>query len=440
MFANNKMRENSGRLIKIYRERMHQGSKDKRFSCNEFILATKDHPFYEIVEGESVCSRATLNRLERGQIIKDDELYVFFIEKLGFKVDDFPGVMTNVERLSDELFKAVELYDLTKIKTIDDELDQVFKDKKEYFYYIDIYDSFKVITKYYLAADYPTKEVADRVLSTCFVLPKNMIELVLNILFDYYYFKCINVSVSEAIYNTLNQFELTSISCLYCAFWLMYKEKWITALTAIDNGINYFQTLNSNYQLGILYFSKALALHTGNKENVKYFFDKSIQCLENSSGILAEKKLVKNYFNIGFHYYFDKEYEQAMFYFRKFINRTNTFSIHDLYILRCAKKLNDLESLEKLKAITFQSIENEEINKVFYNYFIMRLGNETEKNLENYITHDIHKIMATKYRSDNLIKYFEEELNDLAKVTKCYKAAIKFNNFTSHKIDWNVEV
>ena len=50
MFANNKMRENSGRLIKIYRERMHQGSKDKRFSCNEFILATKDHPFYEIVE------------------------------------------------------------------------------------------------------------------------------------------------------------------------------------------------------------------------------------------------------------------------------------------------------------------------------------------------------------------------------------------------------
>lgn len=51
MFANNKMRENSGRLIKIYRERMHQGSKDKRFSCNEFILATREHPFYEVVEG-----------------------------------------------------------------------------------------------------------------------------------------------------------------------------------------------------------------------------------------------------------------------------------------------------------------------------------------------------------------------------------------------------
>ena len=116
MFANNKMRENSGRLIKIYRERMHQGSKDKRFSCNEFILATREHPFYEVVEGEPVCSRATLNRLERGQIIKDDELYVFFIEKLGFKVDDFPGVMSQVELISAELFEAVELYDIRKIK------------------------------------------------------------------------------------------------------------------------------------------------------------------------------------------------------------------------------------------------------------------------------------------------------------------------------------
>ena len=348
--------------------------------------------------------------------------------------------MSQVDRLSEELFRAAELYDIKKIKDIEDELNLIFKCTKEYFYYADIYDSFKIIIRYYLAAEYPNDEIADRVLLTCFILPQNMAELLLNVLFDYYYFKCINVSVSEAIYNALNQFEQTSISCLYSAFWLMYKEKWITALTVIDKGIDYFQKLNSNYQLGILYFSKALALHTGNKENVKYYFDKSICCLENSTGILAEKKLIKNYFNIGFHYYFDKDYDQAMVYFRKFINRTNTFTIHDLYILRCAIKLNDLESLEKLHNITFQIAEKEEINKIFYKYFKMRLENEAEKVLENYITHDIHKIMATKYRSDNLIKYFEEELNDLAKVTKCYKAAIKFNNFTSHKIDWNVEV
>lgn len=440
MFANDKMRENSGRLIKIYRERRHQRSKDKQFSCNEFILATKEHPFYEIIEGAPVCSRATLNRLERGQSIKDDDLYIFFIQKLGFQVDDFPGIMSNVERISEELYTAVEMYDVDRIKRIDQEVENLFYKAKDYFYYCEIYESIKIIVKYYLTAEYPSNELANRLLITFFVLPKNMQELLLNVLFDYYYFKCINVSVSETIYNTLSQFGQSKISCLYIAFWLMYKEKWITALTVIENGIDYFQKLNSNYQLGTLYFSKALALHTGNKENVKYFFDKSISCLEKSSGTLAEKKLIKNYFNIGFHYYFDKDYEQAMIYFRKYINRARNFSVHDLYILRCVIKLKDNRALDQLKLINFQANENEEINKVFYNYFKMKLENNSEKVLENYITHDIHKVMTTKYRSDNLIKYFEEELNDLSKVTKCYKAAIKFNNFTSHKIDWNVEI
>ena len=185
MFANNKMRENSGRLIKIYRERMHQGSKDKRFSCNEFILATKDHPFYEIVEGEPVCSRATLNRLERGQIIKDDELYVFFIEKLGFKVDDFPGVMTNVERLGDELFDAVLMYDVHLIRNLKNEIESDLEKAKNYFYYAEIYLAFKVIINYYLDASYPTNDESDQLYLNSFILDSKVEELISNILFDH---------------------------------------------------------------------------------------------------------------------------------------------------------------------------------------------------------------------------------------------------------------
>lgn len=182
MFANDKMRENSGRLIKIYRERRHQRSKDKQFSCNEFILATKEHPFYEIIEGAPVCSRATLNRLERGQSIKDDDLYIFFIQKLGFRVDDFPGIMSNVERISEELYTAVEMYDVDRIKRIDQEVENLFYKAKDYFYYCEIYESIKIIVKYYLTAEYPSNELANRLLITFFVLPKNMQELLLNVL------------------------------------------------------------------------------------------------------------------------------------------------------------------------------------------------------------------------------------------------------------------
>ena len=286
------MRENSGRLIKIYRERMHQGSKDKRFSCNEFILATKDHPFYEIVEGEPVCSRATLNRLERGQIIKDDELYVFFIEKLGFKVDDFPGVMSQVDLISDELFEAVELYDIKKIKEIDHKIEILFTRAKHYFYYGDIYEIFKIIIQYYLFAEYPNSATAERMFYTSFLLSSKIDEILKNILFDYFFFREMNMSYSEKISEQLIDYKNGSqISTVYIVFWLIYKERLLDALRYTEQGIVYFTKLNSIYYLGILYYTKALALHTGNKDNVKNYFDKSIEYLSKCGGRLAEKKL-----------------------------------------------------------------------------------------------------------------------------------------------------
>ena len=436
MFANNKMRENSGRLIKIYRERMHQGSKDKRFSCNEFILATKDHPFYEIVEGEPVCSRATLNRLERGQIIKDDELYVFFIEKLGFKVDDFPGVMSQVDLISDELLKAIEKYDVGKIREIDNSIEILFKRAKYYFYYSNIYEVFKIITNYYLYVGYPKKDTADLMIKVRFILNSKLEELLLNILFDYFYYWDSNMYIAEDIYQNLICFKNDSkISAYFIAGWLMYKEKWFDALEITNDAIEYYDKLNSNYHLGILYFTKALALHTGNKENVKYYFDKSIKCLSLANGTLRDKKLEKNYFNIGFHYYYDKDYLAAIDYFKKYLEYNPPFTMHILYILHCTEELKTNELDDFFIKLKCDENKKNDICKVFYKYFLLKLNKAPEKEIENYIMHDIHKLLVSKYRSDNLINYFEFELNKLVKVTKCYKDLKNFNDFTSYKID-----
>lgn len=436
MFANNKMRENSGRLIKIYRERMHQGSKDKRFSCNEFILATKDHPFYEIVEGEPVCSRATLNRLERGQIIKDDELYVFFIEKLGFKVDDFPGVMTNVERLGDELFDAVLMYDVHRIRNLKNEIESVLEKAKNYFYYAEIYLAFKVIINYYLDASYPTNDESDQLYLNSFILDSKVEELISNILFDHYYYEVMNMVIAERIYNKLVRFNNNSrISSLFIAGWLMYKERWFAALNEVEEGIKYFKDKKVNYHLGVLYFTQAMALHTGNKEDVQIFFDYSIDCLEKTQGKLAHCKLVNNYFNVGFQYYFDKNYNVAAKYFNKFLDNNPPFTIHMLYILNCAELLVNDELLNKLKQVTYIEEIDSSMSKIFYNYFLMKLEKESAKELENFIIHDVYEILQKKFRSDNLINYFKNELTNIIKITKHYKVATYFDNFTSYKID-----
>lgn len=436
MFANDKMRENSGRLIKIYRERRHQRSKDKQFSCNEFILATKEHPFYEIIEGAPVCSRATLNRLERGQSIKDDDLYIFFIQKLGFQVDDFPGIMSNVERISEELYTAVEMYDVDRISSLKKQIDIIFEKARYYFYYKEVYTALVVITNYYLDAKYPSNEEADKLYLTCFILNKKVDELLSNILFDHYYYKVMNMVLAEKLYNKLTQFNNGSrLSTLFIAEWLMYKERWFAALNEVKDGINYFKEKKVNYHLGVLYFTQAMALHTGNKEDVQPFFDYSINCLENSRGNLAHIKLVNNYFNIGFQYYFDKKYTIAGIYFNKFLDNNPPFTIHMLYVLNCAELLNDQNLLSKLAVVNFVEEKNCSLIRTFYNYFRMKLMKVSEKELENYIIHNIFEVLLKEYRSDNLINFFKNELMSMVKITKHYKVTTLLDNFTSHKID-----
>ncbi|MCH1941307.1 hypothetical protein [Holdemania massiliensis] len=436
MFANDKMRENSGRLIKIYRERLHQRSKDKQFSCNEFILATKEHPFYEIIEGAPVCSRATLNRLERGQSIKDDDLYIFFIQKLGFQVDDFPGIMSNVERISEELFDAVEMYDVDRIKGIDQEVEDLFYKAKDYFYYHDVYMLLKTIINYYVDAECPDIQSADFMMELYFISNEKISELLLNILFYIYYYLENKIYKANNVYEILKEkFMNSNISALYMATWLMYKERWISALKITDQALEHYSINNSYFHLGSLYFTKALALHTGNKDNVKLYFDLSIEALEKCKGKLAQKKLVKNYFNIGFHYYFDKDYKTALKYYRKYLTFNQDFTLHILYILHCTEELETDELDDIFKNIKFNNSNRNTVCSVFFEYFQMKIYKRSEKEIENFIMRDIHKILTYEFRSDNLIRYFEYELNNLVKITKCYKDLIYFNDFTSHKID-----
>ncbi len=436
MFANSKMRENCGRLIKVYREMRHASSKDHQYNCSEFILAAREHPFFEVAEGQPVCSRATLNRMERGLSVRDDELYEFFIGKLGFRASEFPGVIEQAEKLGKELYSAVELYDVSKIEQLDKQIDTLFEKARNYFYYNEVYTALKTVTDYYLNAGYPKNADAYRIFDTNFLFASEISELVSNILFDYFYFYKNDLVVSEQISDRLVTFKNEAkLSSFYISAWCMYKERWLDALCVINEAITYFSVNKIKYHLGILYFAKALALHSGNKDNVKLYFDRSILCLQEIPGMLAEKKLFKNYYNVGFHYYFDKEYNEALKYFKKYLSYNPPFTIHMIYILHCTEILNTDELQEDFRKIELDESKDNEACKVLYKYFVMKINKTSEKEIEKYIMDEVYELLTHIYRSANLINYFEFELNQLVKVTKCYKDLTNFNFSISHKID-----
>ena len=436
MFANSKMRENCGRLIKVYREMRHASSKDHQYNCSEFILATREHPFFEVAEGQPVCSRATLNRMERGLSVRDDELYEFFIGKLGFRASEFPGVIEQAEKLGEELYSAVELYDVSKIEQLDKQIDTLFEKARNYFYYNEVYTALKTVTDYYLNVIYPKNSTADQLLMISFILDEDLEELVLNVLFDHFYYRDFDMVKAEKTYERLSMCSnRLQISSLFISGWSMYKERWFTALNVIDNALAHFQDKQVDFYLGVLYFTKAMALYTGNKENVEYYFTESIKYLERTPGKLARVKLVNNYFNVGFYYYFDRNYQQAIVFFKKFLENKPSFSVHMLYILHCTEETKCEEMFQLLQNIDLGDRSCYQINDVFFRYFKMKLNHKNEKYLENFILNEVKEVLATRFRSDNLIAYFENELSKIAKITKHYKSIASFNNFISHKID-----
>ena len=106
-----------------------------------------------------------------------------------------------------------------------------------------------------------------------------------------------------------------------------------------------------------------------------------------------------------------------------------------LYVLNCAELLNDQNLLSKLAVVNFVEEKNCSLIRTFYNYFRMKLMKVSEKELENYIIHNIFEVLLKEYRSDNLINFFKNELMSMVKITKHYKVTTLLDNFTSHKID-----
>ena len=436
MFANSKVKSDCGRLIKIYRENRYAENKAKEYSCSDFILSTRENPFFEIAENEPVCSRATLNRLERGQVIKDEDLYSFFIRKLGYDGEDHPGITDSVNLFSDTLYEAVNEYNVEKMERLEAELEEIFEGIKDSFYYGDVYRLIKVILDYYLRAETPVQEVVDFLYSIRFILNDNIKQLLLNMLFYYYYFLKGKVKLCGQIKEEMDQAgEYRYITAGNRATWMMYKELWMDALQLIDEGIEYYEKKQVPFHLASMYFMKALGLHTGNKENVQYYFEKSIMAFRESKGALAQVRLVKNYFNIGFCYYSNKDYETALKYFKTYLTYNPPFTLHILYIMHCKSLLNNTELDTMLKNIRQHDLSRNTFFNVFYQFFRMKMDNVGAKEIEKFLMKQVLKILSSDFGYPNIIKYFEFELNNLVIETKCYKDLILFKSKTSHKID-----
>jgi hypothetical protein len=72
-----------GVMIHRYRIARLNSPQGDDFRQEKFLNCSSDHPFFDVQAGFPVCSRGTMLRLENGKNIREEELYRFFLGKLG---------------------------------------------------------------------------------------------------------------------------------------------------------------------------------------------------------------------------------------------------------------------------------------------------------------------------------------------------------------------
>lgn len=139
------------------------------FTQEEFILTSRNHPFFEVKCGQPVCSRKTLCQLEKGKNIQEESLYRFFLSKLGMQY----AYSIQQERMYSRLFQRFDeilcfgdILELDHLKPIPNEHRNVIYD-----FYGQLYSSTR---RFYLEAQLPSSDLLIDVLELWTIVPARL--------------------------------------------------------------------------------------------------------------------------------------------------------------------------------------------------------------------------------------------------------------------------
>ena len=136
------------------------------FTQEEFILTSRNHPFFEVNCGQPVCSRKTLCQLENGKYIQEESLYRFFLGKLGLNY----AFSSHQDRMFAQLFHRFdevlcfgEIMELVNVNPTPSDNRNVIYD-----FYRELYHG---IQCFYLNARIPSQDFLIEVLTLWSIVP-----------------------------------------------------------------------------------------------------------------------------------------------------------------------------------------------------------------------------------------------------------------------------
>lgn len=403
-----------GRLIGIYREERRDNTQNE-YTQKRFC--------------DGICSPNTLKSIEAGGLSRSEDIYIELLDKLGLKYGEFPAIDEAIDEIVEEIYVAIEYYDRSRIEVLTDKATRILSKVKDYVYYSELNDIFKVTHQYYM-----NDIIMDDDEMNHFELLLGIENFYLSdILKVLIYSKIYPISVSDtSMYykkiNTLKMFE-SNLNCMKINKLHYYlvagkfrdMDKLICVLEGVykneDNMIRLIDVYN--YAVGLSGYIDV--------EAIEVYISKIDEIINKQR--IPDIKVCESYANIGSYYHNQKHYSVALLYYEKMLNHFDeSFLPNLLYMADCQNRLNikidiPIVSNELLRRFPIEL-------RMMYKYFTF--GEDTPVFIkQNYI---MKKIAPTLVNEVN-IEIFKYEIGRLVDINGHYKNVHDFEKIVNKNLN-----
>lgn len=374
----------------------------------------KNHVKWDDIKSKNISSPTTYSKLEKGEILKDDTYYDEYIEFYHLKyerIDDFEEWLRSyLPRLN----HALEYNIKNDIQSLYDEIRNKLASYSHILIYEQYLKGFEYIFKYYIDNQYLTlEEIHDGMLLIDIAFYDEIIEV--------YLLEVIYISENNSIGDHELALYLGEIAEKYESRVLDYVKamdktkrcSFNQALIILSDLYQYYKDLKNDYRefkciLGIFNIQKNIDFDEADKTIPMLMEYKKIDSFPDNL------KRSINY-NIGIYYYLNKKYKNAYSLFYENVVKYN--QVKDIAFLGSICTHINIKIPKEIKTIDFMT----NCDKLYVNYYKMKMENNDNDNLVNYIMNRIlkEKLIYIPY----VLPYwrmFEYELLEMMKTNKKY--------------------
>lgn len=377
---------------------------------------------------EGICTRNTLKRIENGERCREST-YMNILSKFDLLFGDFPKIDEALLLMLDQLYNAIEFYDIPSVKEYCQKALTLLERVRNYVVYSELYMLFKDVYDHFQYDIIISRDSMHHYLKLIEIMPDAYDDLIRLLILNRLPLDAIengkeynNHIKKLCLYNTKHLFMK-----LHLLHYYAYTEQFESFKLILDDLEKRYNSFK-NYVRLLDVYNYAIILYSKIQLDMVFIYLKKVDyIIENF--YVPNEKIGETYSNIANQFHIHCKYHDALMYFSKMIKYQNIYYITDLiYMANCQSILNKEINIPILSKMEIEKYP--QILRKMYNFYL-NYGISSPKEKQDFILNEIAPINEDK----DLSEVFKFELKKAIKKNSCYKSLYLYEEIINNKVN-----